>query len=105
MTERGEANRIGAKLQKNSGRGKNQKGDARWYGFLVDFKEFSKNFGLSKSVWAKASTDAIRMGADPLIIVVLGEHGEPKTRLAVIELALLEQMLEEKQNSDSNSEE
>jgi hypothetical protein len=98
MTERGEAKRIGAKLQKNSGRGRIQKGDARWHNFIVDFKEFSKTFSLSKSVWAKASTDAVRQGADPLIIVVLGEEGEPKTRLAVIELALLEQILEQKQD-------
>ena len=98
MSERSEAKRIGAKLQKNSGRGRIQKGDARWHTFIVDFKEFSKTFSLSKSVWAKASTDAVRQGSDPLIIVVLGEEGEPKTRLAVIELALLEQILEQKQD-------
>jgi hypothetical protein len=101
MTERGEAGRIGAKLQKNSGRGRIQKGDARWHGFIVDFKEFSKSFSLSRAVWAKASTDAVRQGADPMIIVVLGEEGEPKTRLAVVELALLEQILEAKQANET----
>jgi hypothetical protein len=96
MSERGEARRIGARLQKNSGRGKLQKGDAKWENFVLDFKEFSKSFSLNKNVWAKASTDAIREGGDPLIIVVLGDADEPKTRLAVIELAILQQLLEDK---------
>lgn len=99
LTERGEANRIGAKLQKNSGRGKIQKGDARWHNFIVDFKEFGKSFSLSKDVWAKASTDAMRQQSDPMIIVVLGSPDESKTRLAVVELALLEQMLDELQDT------
>jgi hypothetical protein len=37
----------------------------------------------------------LKSNADPAIVVVLGETGI-KTRLAVIEMALLEQLLEER---------
>jgi hypothetical protein len=93
MTERGESRRIGATQHKNSGRN-TKKGDATWYNFCVDFKEVGKSFTLNKEVWAKACTDAIKNNLDPAIIVVIGE-GSSKTRLAVIELDLLEQLLEE----------
>lgn len=91
MSEKSESNRIGAKQHKNSGRG-THKGDASWENFTVDFKEVGKSFTLNKDVWAKATTDAIRNGNDPAIVVVLGESGI-KTRLAVIELSLLEMIL------------
>jgi hypothetical protein len=95
MTERGEAKRINAKLHKNSGRN-TKKGDASWYNFVIDFKEVGKSFTLNKDVWAKATTDALKSNADPAIVVVLGETGN-KTRLAVIEMAVLEQMLQERE--------
>lgn len=95
MSERGEGKRIGAKLHKNSGRN-TKKGDATWKNFVVDFKEYGKSFSINKTVWAKACTDALKSNADPAIVVVLGEDGEPKTRLAIIELAILEQLLEDK---------
>lgn len=93
MSERSESKRIGAKQHKNSGRN-TQKGDATWKDFVVDFKETPKSFTLNQNVWAKAVTDAIKAGTDksPAIIVVLGE-GNKKTRLAIIELELLEQMV------------
>jgi outer membrane phospholipase A len=91
MSEKNESKRIGAKQHKNSGRN-TKKGDATWENFTVDFKENSKSFTLNQDVWAKATTDAIRNGNDPAIIVVLGE-GNKKTRLAIIELELLEQMV------------
>jgi outer membrane phospholipase A len=91
MSERSESKRIGAKQHKNSGRN-NKKGDATWNNFTVDFKENSKSFTLNKDVWAKTTTDAIRNGNDPAIIVVLGDSGI-KTRLAIIEVAVLENML------------
>ena len=93
MSERGESKRIGAKQHKNSGRN-TKKGDASWYNFVIDFKEVGKSFTLNKDVWAKAVTDALRSNADPAIVVVLGETN--KTRLAVIEMSLLEQLLEER---------
>jgi hypothetical protein len=90
LSEKSESKRIGAKLHKNSGRG-THKGDATFETFTIDFKEVGKSFTLNKDVWAKATTDAIRNGNDPAIIVVLGE-GTPKTRLAIIELGILEQL-------------
>jgi len=94
MSEKSESKRIGAKLHKNSGRN-TKKGDASWENFVIDFKEVGKSFTLNKDVWAKAVTDALKSNADPAIVVVLGET--QKTRLAVIELSLLEQLLEERE--------
>ena len=93
MSEKGESKRIGARQHKNSGRN-TKKGDATWHNFCVDFKEVGKSFTLNKEVWAKASTDAIKNRLDPAIIVVIGE-GNSKTRLAVVELSLLEDMIED----------
>jgi outer membrane phospholipase A len=93
MTEKSESKRIGAKQHKNSGRN-TQKGDASWGQFVIDFKEVGKSFTINREVWAKATTDAIRNGKDPAIVVVLGE-GNSKVRLAVIELAVLEQLTED----------
>jgi hypothetical protein len=91
MTERSESKRIGAKQVKNSGRG-TKKGDATWQNFTVDFKEYPKGFTVNQDNWAKAVTDAMKNKNDPAIVVVLGE-GNHKTRLAIIELSLLEQIL------------
>lgn len=93
MSEKNESKRIGAKQHKNSGRN-TKKGDATWNNFTVDFKESSKSFTLNKDVWAKATTDAIKNNNDPAIVVVLGESGI-KTRLAIIELGILEGLLGE----------
>jgi hypothetical protein len=93
MSEKSESKRLGAKQHKNSGRN-NQKGDASWESFVIDFKEVGKSFTLNKDVWAKATTDAIKNGKDPAIVVVIGE-GSPKTRLAIIELGILEQLMGE----------
>jgi outer membrane phospholipase A len=92
LSERSESKRLGAKQHKNSGRG-THKGDASWENFTVDFKEVGKSFTLNKEVWAKATTDAIRNNNNPAIVVVLGDEGI-KTRLAVIELSLLEMILD-----------
>jgi outer membrane phospholipase A len=92
MTEKSESKRIGAKQHKNSGRN-TQKGDASWKNFVVDFKEVGKSFTLNKDVWAKATTDAMKNGKDPAIVVVIGE-GNSKVRLAIIEMSMLEQLSE-----------
>ena len=92
MSEKSESKRIGAKQHKNSGRN-THKGDATWKNFTVDFKEVGKSFTLNKTVWAKATTDAIKNGNDPAIIVVIGE-GNSKVRLAVIEMSILEQIVD-----------
>jgi outer membrane phospholipase A len=93
MSERSEVKRLGAKAIKNSGRG-TKKGDASWESFTVDFKEYPKGFTVNQENWAKATTDAMKNKNDPAIIVVLGE-GNKKTRLAIIELSILEQLLED----------
>jgi hypothetical protein len=95
MSERSESKRLGAKQHKNSGRN-TQKGDASWKNFVIDFKEVGKSFTINKDVWAKATTDAIKNGKDPAIVVVIG-NDTSKTRLAIIELSLLEQLLEDQE--------
>jgi len=95
MSERAESKRIDAKQHKNSGRN-TKKGDATWKNFTVDFKEYPKGFTVNRDNWAKAVTDALRNKNDPAIVVVLGE-GNSKIRLAILELSLLEQILEERE--------
>lgn len=99
MSERSESKRIDAKQHKNSGRN-TKKGDATWKNFVVDFKEYPKGMRIDQNVWAKAVTDAMKSNADPAIILVMGE-GNAKTRLAVIELSLLEQILERENNEEN----
>ena len=95
MSERSEAKRDGAKQQKNSGRGDYQKGDALWNGFVVDYKETGKSVTVSKEMWAKICTDTFKVSRSfhPVLKLVIGE-GNNKTRLAVIEWSLLEQLVE-----------
>lgn len=83
-TELYELKRIGAAPQKNSGRGKHDKGDGILDDYwMVDVKEYSKTFGLSQDVWAKTSTDAFRSGQkEPMLLIVLGE-GNKVIRLVV----------------------
>lgn len=92
MSERGESKRIGATQHKNSGRN-NKKGDASWENFVIDFKEYPKGIRIDQAMWAKAVTDAMRSNADPAIVVVMGE-GNKKTRLAIIEFSILEQLID-----------
>ncbi len=92
MSEKNESKRIGAKQHKNSGRN-TRKGDASWENFVIDFKEYPNGIRVDKDMWAKAVTDAIRNGKDPAIVVVLGE-GNQKVRLAIVEFAILEQLVD-----------
>ena len=95
MSERSEAKRDGAKQQKNSGRGDYQKGDAQWKDFVVDYKEYEKSISISQSIWAKICTDTFKVSRDkhPVLKLILGTPSS-KIRLAVIEWALLEQLIE-----------
>lgn len=84
QSELNELKRIGAVPQKNSGRGKHDKGDgildATW---MVDVKEYAQTFGLGLDVWAKTCTDAFRAGGyEPLLLIALGE-GRNTVRLVV----------------------
>lgn len=95
MSEANESKMDGAVLQKNSGRGKYRKGDAVIDDFLlVDYKEYKKSFGINKAVWAKVSTDAVLQGYEPSMKLVIGEEGEPKTRLWLIGDSLMKEFLE-----------
>jgi hypothetical protein len=102
MSERSEAKRDGAKLQKNSGRGPYQKGDAQWNDFVVDYKEYEKSISITKEIWSKVCTDTFKVGRDkfPVLKLILGSNND-KIRLAVIEWALLEEMEEAWRNQQS----
>lgn len=94
MSEKSEAKRDGAKLQKNSGRGKIQKGDATWKNFVVDYKEYESSISINPSIWAKICTDTFKVDRNkhPVLKLILGS--KTKTRLAVIEWSLLEDLIE-----------
>lgn len=98
MSERGEIKRDNAKAQKNSGRGKYQKGDAKWHNFLVDYKESKKSFNINKDVWSKICTDTFKVSRDmhPALKLIIGEND--KIRLAVIEWSVLEDLIGEIKN-------
>lgn len=84
MSEELEAARDGARLHRNSGRGVVEKGDARLGDlFCIDYKEYAQSFGVSRTVWAKCTKDALKMRLKPALKLVLG-GAEPKTRLWVI---------------------
>ena len=95
LSERGEAKRDGAKRHKNSGRGNYQKGDASWENFVVDYKEYQKSISITEAIWAKICTDTFKVSRDkhPVLKIILGGDSS-KTRLAVIEWSLLEQLIE-----------
>ena len=100
MSEELEAARDGATLHRNSGRGVIEKGDAHLGPFCIDYKEYTESFGVSRSVWAKCTRDALHMRLVPALKLVLGD-GEPqagyvdeKTRLWVIGDSMFHEMLE-----------
>lgn len=88
-TELIEVKRMGGKPQKNSGRGKFQKGDATVSIFCVDIKEYTSSFSVSKKVWAKICTDAQRSGNyEPALKLILGQ--EHPVRLWVVGESVIE---------------
>jgi hypothetical protein len=93
VSERGEVKRDNAKAQKNSGRGKYQKGDAKWYNFVVDYKESNSSFTLNKDVWAKICTDTFKVNRNmhPALKIIIGN--ESKIRLGIIEWSVLEELV------------
>jgi hypothetical protein len=93
--EKEEIKRSGAKPQKNSGRGKIQKGDATLYPFLYDIKEYEKSFSISQDVWAKICSDAWTSPGDwvPALQIVLGKK-DSKTRLWIIDDDMMKEMWE-----------
>jgi len=94
MSEKIEVKRDSSRAQKNSGRGKTQKGDAILGSFLYDIKESMESFTLSKRVWAKVCTDAYTANSKiPALKIVLG-RGNSKIRLWVVEDSVFQQMRE-----------
>lgn len=104
MSEKSEAKRDGAKLTKNSGRGHYQKGDALLDIFTVDYKEYAKSFGITKSVWAKICSDAYRNGrSEPALKIVLGE-GDAKVRVWVVAEHIIEDYIRLRKMEEDNAE-
>lgn len=84
MSEAAEIKRDGMKAVPNSGRGI-AKGDAILYPFLVDIKEYTESFAVSRKNWAKVSTDSFSNGRlQPAFKLCLGEEGKPPTRVWVV---------------------
>lgn len=93
MSEKNEAARDGATLHRNSGRGYIEKGDASLGPFCIDYKEYTESFGVSRSVWAKATKDALKMRKQPALKLVLSGGAVP-VRLWVVGDDMLHEMLE-----------
>lgn len=91
--------RLDAVPTKNSGRGHFGKGDGVIYSptgdplITIDVKETNKSFGLSESVWVKATTDAKKNNTEPTLKVVIGAE-EPKIRVVVVPEILYNEMKE-----------
>lgn len=95
MSELGEIKRDGATPQKNSGRGKTEKGDATLGPFCIDYKEYNESFGVSRKAWAKITSDALKSRREPTLRLVLGSEDEiSKLRLWVIGDRMFREMLE-----------
>lgn len=98
MTEIKQIKRDGAVAQKNSGRGMYQKGDARLGPFLVDYKEYTESFSVSRTNWAKLQSDAFRTAqSQPAFRLVLGDKEikeSDKLRLWVVGDTMFREMLE-----------
>jgi hypothetical protein len=68
--ERRMAQRDGATLIKNSGRGET-KGDAKKGNLLIDYKfTEKKSFALNNAEFEKLSSDAFKSGLEPAIVVI-----------------------------------
>lgn len=94
MSEASEIKRDGAVAQRNSGRNFD-KGDAILGPFCVDYKEYNKSFGVSRSVWAKITSDAFKSGKLPALKLVLGtDQDKTKVRLWVIGESMFNEMLD-----------
>lgn len=93
-SERQEIRKFGGKATRNSGRTAWDKGDAKVGPFVVDVKEYKQTFGISRAVWAKVSTDAMRNGnGEPALMLAIGE-GRETVRLWVIGDTMFKLMLD-----------
>lgn len=95
-TEEFELKRIGATPVKNSGRGIN-KGDGILEPFLVDVKEYTNSYSVSRDSWAKLSMDSIQNGQrQPMLVLVLSgkDQSVQPTRVWVVGESMGQEMLE-----------
>lgn len=94
MSEAAEIKRMGAKAQRNSGRGILEKGDAKLFPFLVDIKEYDESFSVSRKNWAKLTSDAYRAQISvPAFFLALGsDDDKTKLRLWVIPDEMFKEM-------------
>lgn len=104
MSEKSEAKRDRARLTKNSGRGQYQKADALLDIFTVDYKEYEKSFSVSRDVWAKVCTDAMRNNqTEPALKVILGS-GNEKVRLWIVAEHIMEDYIRLRKMEDEHYE-
>lgn len=96
MSEEHELKRVGGTPVKNSGRSKGiAKGDGILEPFLVDVKEYTESFSVSRKAWAKLSSDAITNGRrQPMFLLALGEEGKTPVRVWVVGERMGMEMLE-----------
>ncbi len=96
MTEASEIKRLGAKAQKNSGRGQHDKGDCVLEPFLVDIKEYDESFSVSRANWAKLTLDAFKAGRRiPAFFLALGsKESKDKVRLWIISDDMMQELRE-----------
>ena len=94
MSEKNEIQRMGGKAQKNSGRGILQKGDALLPPFCVDIKEYDESFSVSRTNWAKLSSDAWKSdNSVPAFLLSLGsKDSTTRLRLWVIPDSMFHEM-------------
>ena len=94
--EAAEAKRIGAKIHKNSCRGM-VTGDMSNDDFVIDAKFAKKTFTISRDVWGKICTDALKQDSSksPMLLLIVGE---PPIRLAVVEYDVLEDLMKKAGN-------
>lgn len=97
MSEESEIKRLGATPVKNSGRSKGvAKGDAILEPFLVDIKEYTNSFSISRDNWQKLSSDAVTNGRrEPMFYLSLisPEEGKSPVRVWVVSDTMGQEML------------
>jgi len=99
LSEAEEIKRDRATPVKNSGRSMGvNKGDATLEPFLIDYKEYTEGFTVSRSVWRKISTDAwTNRRREPALKLILGAEDisdKSKIRVFVIGEHMFHEMLE-----------
>ncbi len=94
VSEAGEIKRDAMKAVRNSGRGID-KGDAILEPFLVDIKEYTESFSVSRKNWAKVSTDSLKNGLrHPAFKLCLGQEGKSIIRVWVVGDSMFHEMRE-----------